>query len=133
MFRYFFLTALLLINFTFAEDIIHPVISNVPRFEKPENKTANELAQLDQMIELTRMTLETEIQLREKIKHYQALQDSTMRSNPDNEQLYQLAKNAHAILEIIRANHLNAAFEEDFLRELGVVSKLAAKQGIPKP
>lgn len=99
----------------------------------PHEVVANELARLDQLIDATKLSLAQQQKLRENIRLYQDLQKRYLDNPDDNELLYQLVKNAYYILESIKAQHLELAFEPDFLSELSLLSKPALKSGIPKP
>lgn len=100
---------------------------------EPKEVVANEIARLDLLIEATQQSLEQQRKLRDMIVDYQKVQSRYLDSPEDNELLYQLIKKAYAILEIIKAQHLEAAFEPEFLSELSLLSKPALKSGIPKP
>jgi hypothetical protein len=94
---------------------------------------ANELTRLDQLIEATSLSLEQQKQLRERVKGYQELHAKYLADPDDNERLYRLIKSAYTILESIKNQHLETAFEPDFLSELTVLSRPAIKSGLPKP
>ena len=125
-------------NIFFFLAIFLSVISSVrgadsPPIIDPEEVVANEIARLDQLIEATQRSLEQQRKLREMIRQYQQIQTKYLNDSEDNELLYQLIKSAYAILENIKAQHLETAFEPEFLSELSVLSKPALKSGIPKP
>ncbi len=92
-----------------------------------------EIARLDQLIEATEQSLEGQKRLRERIEQYRELQVSYLSNSDDNELLFQLIKSAYTILESIKAQHLETAFEPEFLSELSVLSRPAVKSGLPKP
>lgn len=100
---------------------------------EPNEVVANEIARLNLLIEATQQSLEQQRRLRDMVVEYQKIQARYMESTDDNELLYQLIKKAYAILEAIKAQHLEAAFEPEFLSELSLLSKPALKSGIPKP
>ncbi|MCE5318206.1 MAG: hypothetical protein LLG04_12705 [Parachlamydia sp.] len=100
---------------------------------EPKEVVANEIARLNLLIESTQQSLEQQRRLRDMVVEYQKIQARYMESSEDNELLYQLIKKAYAILETIKAQHLEAAFEPEFLSELSMLSKPALKSGIPKP
>jgi len=100
---------------------------------EPKEVVANEIARLNLLIEATQESLEQQRRLRDMVVEYQKIQARYMQSSEDNELLYQLIKKAYAILETIKAQHLEAAFEPEFLSELSILSKPALKSGIPKP
>ncbi len=101
----------------------------------PENKNviANEVMMLDQLIEASKQSLEIQIKLRDLILKYQELQTRYLEGQNDNEHLFIMAKSAKKILETIKENHLTPSFDPAFLGELTLISKPAAKRGIPKP
>ena len=101
----------------------------------PCNKplAANELDTLNELIAATQRSLGIQIELREKILRYQELQRLSMENEDNFEQLYRLAKSAHIILETIKEQHLLQTFDAAFISELTLVSKPAAKRGIPRP
>lgn len=100
---------------------------------EPKEVVANEIARLDLLIEATSRSLEQQRKLRDMIVEYQKTQARYMDNPEDNELLYQLIKRAYGILEVIKGQHLEGAFEPEFLSELSLLSKPALKSGIPKP
>lgn len=98
-----------------------------------ENRAAKELSALDHMIEATEQTLKNQIKLRELIKQYQELQKNYLLHPDDNETLYKMIKTAHIILENIKEYHLTQVMDQEFLSELTIISKPAAKLGVPRP
>ena len=99
----------------------------------PQDVVANELSHLDQLIDATEKSLAQQRRLRELIGQYQEMQKRYLDNSEDNELLFQLIKTAYTILESIKAQHLELAFEPEFLSELSLLSKPAMKSGIPKP
>lgn len=99
----------------------------------PREMVANEIFRLDQLIEATQLSLKQQYKLRDQVKSYQQLQANYQNNPEDNELLFQLIKTAYTILESIKTQHLETAFEPEFLSELSVLSKPATKSGIPKP
>jgi|EndMetStandDraft_5_1072996.scaffolds.fasta_scaffold277414_2 hypothetical protein len=93
----------------------------------------NELTMLEDLIEATQQNLDSQIKLRDLVKHYQDVQAKFLQNEEDNELLYQMVKAAHTILELIKEKQLTQSFDPAFLSELIVVSKPVAKLGIPKP
>lgn len=100
-----------------------------------ENKDLidREITMLSDLIDATQQNLNNQIKLRDLIKQYQTYQKRYLEVADDNELLYQMIKTAYVILDIIKQNHLAEAFDPAFISELTIVSKPAAKRGLPKP
>jgi hypothetical protein len=98
-----------------------------------KNVLLNEISMLDNLINATEYTLNQQIKLRELIKKYQEIQARVLQGDDSNEVLFNMAKYADIILKTIKDNHLTQTFDPAFLGELSLVSKPAAKKGIPKP
>lgn len=107
--------------------------ARISQFEDPANIIAKETAMLNDLIEASQQNLKNLTYLKGLIQKYQTLQSQYMVNPDDNEALYQMIKTAHAILEKIKENHLAPLFDPAFLSELTIISKPAAKLGIPKP
>jgi len=105
----------------------------VRQFEDPANMFDRETAMLGDLIEAAQANLKNLTRLKDLIQKYQTLQEQYMANPDDNETLYQMIKTAHTILEKIKEYHLTQLFDPAFLSELSIVSKPAAKLGLPKP
>lgn len=116
-----------------AEESIHPVTTDMPRIVDPATLTTNELVTIDRLIEVTQRSVDKQKALRELIKEYQAAQALSIKDPDDTEKLYSLAKMAYRVSQCIKDNHLDHAFDPEFLSELNLFAKVAAKQGIPPP
>jgi|694.fasta_scaffold28661_1 hypothetical protein len=101
--------------------------------EETNDLIGREIENLNDLIEATEKNLELQVKLRGMIKDYQKIQQNFLQNPEDNELLFQLVKNAHLILELIKEYRLNSLFDPAFLAELSLVSKPASKLGIPKP
>jgi len=110
---------------TFAAD--HPHITN------PADLASDELSMLDHLIGATEQSLQNERQLRQLIINYQELQEKYLHNTQDTEQLFQLVKTAHHVLNNIEENHLTHLFSSEFINELKLLSQIAKKRGVPKP
>jgi len=98
-----------------------------------QGEVKKELSLLNDLIGATQLSLNNQMHLREMIEGYQEAQKRYLKDEDNVELLYQMAKQAHLILEFIKEHHLAQAFDNSFLSELGIVSKPASKRGIPKP
>lgn len=92
-----------------------------------------EVASLNNLIEISKKNLENQKQLLEQLRKYKKIQDQYLQSNNDNEILFQLVVEGHKLAEGIRDNHLTDLFSNEFMGELNLVSQVATKRGIPKP
>lgn len=96
-------------------------------------ETSKEVVMVDSLIECAQNNLNTLTALKDKILQYEAEQNRYMQDPQNTEALYKMIKLAHLILENIKSSQLTPLFEPSFLSELTIVSKPAAKLGIPKP
>ncbi len=94
---------------------------------------SHQLSKIDDCLEASRQNVVALTQLKASAARYQLLQARYMQYPEDNEVLYQMIKEAHALLEGIRALQLTSVFDPAFISELTVVSKPVTKLGIPKP
>lgn len=140
MIRYLFFINCILMCFLFfssvqsaEKNILNPVTSDLPKTIETKPLVSEELQNLEELILATESSLKTQKNLKEKIKEYQALQTRTMQDVDNIELLYKLAQSANGILVTINENHLTHIFEPSFLSELSLISKPAAKRGIPRP
>lgn len=99
----------------------------------PNALIGNELSRLNHLIQATQKSLEGQKQLREKIIEYQKIQESYLLHPKDNEILFRMIKSAYGTLQSIQDNHLEHAFDPDFMSELKVLAQVASKRGVPKP
>lgn len=88
---------------------------------------------LDRLIESTQTTLENQLALRDMIKQYQELREIYIQDTENTELLLRVAKLSYLVSESIKENHLDHAFDPEFLSELSLFAKLASKRGIPSP
>jgi hypothetical protein len=94
---------------------------------------SNQLVKIEDCLEAAKQNVVALAQIKASMERYQQLQ-SRYRQNPDNnEVLYQMIKEAHALLEAIKTMQLTPLFDTAFISELTVVSKPVSKLGIPKP
>jgi DNA phosphorothioation-dependent restriction protein DptG len=98
-----------------------------------ENSTGKEIALIDGLIESAQNNLNNLTSLKETIEKYQTVQNRYMQDPNDTETLYKMIRLAHEILENIKTSQMTSLFEPSFLSELSIISKPAAKLGIPKP
>ena len=110
---------------------INPITSDLP--PKMENKEQNVLANLDNIIDATKKSLDEQTGLKQNILHYQKLQASYLNSPGDRVILYNLVKSANQIQGTIEENQLSHAFETEFLKELALFSRIAKKVSTPRP
>lgn len=107
--------------------------SSLLPIKDPRALVGNELSRLENLIQATQQSLEGQKQLREKIVEYQKIQDSYSLHPKDNEILFRMIKSAYGTLHIIQENHLEHAFDPEFISELKVLAQVASKRGVPKP
>lgn len=93
----------------------------------------NETALIESLIEATQENLAALTKLRDLAQVYNDVQEAYLKNENDQENLFQMIKTAHAMLEIIKERQLAQSFAPDFIAELNVVSKPVSKLGIPKP
>lgn len=99
----------------------------------PEAMLGNEIARLDDLIQATRQSLETQQKLKNEILDYQKVQLEFLANPKDNDLLLKVVKSAHKTLRTIKENRLEKMFDPDFIDELTVLAQPANKRGVPKP
>ncbi len=97
------------------------------------HETSQEVERVEDLIDVSKLNVTMLTQLKNSIEKYQLLQLQYMKDPEDNEVLYQMVKEAYAILDVIKKNQLTALFDPAFISELTIVSKPATKLGLPKP
>lgn len=111
---------------------VKPITSDTPKGAKEINVN-NELSMLDNLIEVTQQSVDSQKKLRDLIRLYQTLQTQYLQNEDDKELLYKIVRVAYLASESIKENHLSQIFDPDFLKELNLFAQIAAKRGIPKP
>lgn len=111
----------------------HISTSSLLPIKDPSALVGNELSRLDSLIQATQQSLEGQKQLRDKIVEYQKIQESYSLHPKDNEILFRMIKSAYGTLHTIQENHLEHAFDPEFISELKVLAQVASKRGVPKP
>lgn len=99
----------------------------------PKELLDSQIAVVDDLISMTQQTLKAEQEIRTLIAEYQQIQEVYLKNTDDKEQSARMVRMAHRVLTKIQENHLTAQFDPDFISELSLFSKIAAKKGIPKP
>jgi hypothetical protein len=116
------------------ETPLNPSTSNIPpKVKDPAALIKNELAMLDNLIDVTKQNLENQKNLRQMIQQYMTIQEVYIKNPDDKEVLYRMVKVAHRTLDNIKQNHLTHLFDADFISELSLMSQIANKRSIPKP
>lgn len=115
-----------------AEAPLNPTTTDIPQTTDAVIKL-NQLAMLDQLIEVTKQNLEREKQLRAMVQDYLDTQNAYFKTPGDRELTLLMVKNAYYLLEKIKEAHLEQAFDLEFIGELTFFSQIAVKRGIPSP
>jgi hypothetical protein len=101
--------------------------------DDPSKVIEKELSMLSELIESSKVHLKNLVFLKESIDNYRKLQACCMENLEDQETLYKMIKLAQTILVNIKQNQLIPLFDPAFISELTILSKPAAKLGIPRP
>ncbi len=118
----------------YADNSLRPSTTDLPpQIKDPLALINNEIAMLDNLIDVTQQNLENQKNLRHLVKEYQKIQDLYLQNPDDKEALYRMVKIAYKTLGNIKENHLTHLFDSDFISELSLLSQVASKRGIPKP
>ena len=99
----------------------------------PKELLDSQIAMVDDLIAMTQQTLKGEQEIKKLIAEYQQIQEVYLKNQDDKEQVVKMVRMAHRVLTKIQDNHLTQQFDPDFISELTLFSKIAAKKGIPKP
>lgn len=94
---------------------------------------ADELNQLDALIQVTQQNVKTQMALKEDIKTYLDLQSQYLKDPNNKELLLKTARSATIALDHIKAANLTHTFSKDFMAELTLFAQIGQKKGIPKP
>lgn len=105
-----------------------PILGADPQKIEKQNKGGSELADIDFLISSTEKSIERQKRLRERIIRFQELRAKSMEDEGDVEMLLRLSKNALALLEKIKEDHLIQIFDPAFITELNLLAKPAMKR-----
>jgi hypothetical protein len=106
---------------------------NFSLIDNPSNVSGKEIELLDELVTAAQENIKNLTFLKDLVTNYQAEQSRYMENSNDSEALYKMIKFSYVILENIKALQLTPLFEPSFLSELAIISKPAAKLGIPRP
>lgn len=102
-------------------------------FADQKNLFARDISMMDDLIESTTMQLDRQKQIREKLIAYRTLQERYLAGDQNSDLLYQMSQTANQLLQMIRDNYLTQMFTTEFISEITVVAKPAAKNQLPTP
>lgn len=128
MFRNLFAICLLPL-FAFA---VNPTTSEIPNFSQLNQNTKQELALIDNLIEVTEKNLARQRKLKREINEYIALQERYMKNTNDKDLGFQLVKSAKEVLEGIKDQNLTQVMDAQFMSELAFFSSIADKWNSPR-
>lgn len=106
------------------------IIISTPLFSA--EKTA-ELQSIENLISFAKQNIELQEKIKIELIQYQKVNKAFIQNPKDNELLFETIKLANRLLNNIKEAHLTDNFSAEFIKELTLFSKLAKKQGIPKP
>lgn len=116
-----------------AEEYFTPITKDLP----PQNLQGirgNEILEnLDPMIYSSRNTYNTLVALRQNITDYLQLQQQYLQRPNDRALLFTLSQKAELVMTTIQDNQLSHAFDNEFLKDLGLFSRIAKKTQRPQP
>lgn len=98
-----------------------------------KNLFVRDISMMDDLIESTTLQLDRQKQIRDKLLTYRTLQERYLAGDQNSDLLYQMSQTAHQLLQMIRENYLTQMFTTEFISEITVVAKPAAKNQIPTP
>lgn len=110
-------------KFLFFILISGSLFSVEPQKIEKQKKDGSELADLDFLISATEKSLQRQKELRERIIRFQDLKARSIQDETNNELLLALSKNAYALLETIKGEHLMQIFDPSFISELKIMAK----------
>lgn len=99
----------------------------------PKELLGSQIAMLDDLIAMTKQTLQAETDIKALILEYQKIQEEYLRNPENKEQVIKMVRMAHRVLTKIQDHYLVQQFDPDFISELTLFSKIATKKGVPKP
>lgn len=113
--------------------IDNSTMPDLPGVKDPSALLDNQIVLLDHLTQMTKQSLDQQIDLREQIIQYKHIQEAYLKDTQDNELLFQLIKSGYKVLHSIKESHLVQNFDPDFINELTLFYNIATKRGIPKP
>jgi hypothetical protein len=116
-----------------AENGIKHVTNDLPPSSDINVNQSSELVTMDKLIGSTQKLLENQQALRSSIKQFQELQTVYLTDTENKELLLKVAKIALRVSDEIKEIHLEYAFSQEFLSEVSLFAKLAAKRSVPSP
>lgn len=102
-------------------------------FAAQKNLFQRDIAMMDDLIETTTLQLDRQKIIREKLIAYRNLQERYLSENENSDLLYQMSQTANQLLTMIKENYLTHMFTTEFISEITVVAKPAAKNNLPTP
>lgn len=130
--RIIFFVLLAIVSGLRVEAAPNPSTKDLPAFAQDKSKE-NQVALLDNLIEVTEKNLEAQKALKQQVQSYLALQNEYMKNPNDKDKTLKMVQEAYYLHEKIKEAHLTQAFSTDFISELIFFSEIANKRGIPKP
>lgn len=118
--------------FPFFAFAVNPTTSELPNFNHLNQNPKQELALIDNLIEVTEKNLTRQRKLKREINEYIALQERYMKNTNDKDLGYQLVKAAKDVLEGIKDQNLTQVFDAQFMSELSFFSNIAEKWNSPR-
>jgi len=106
--------------------------TDLPQISDISSKVPQELDTLNAVIGATRENLSRQEILKDEVERYQQLQARFLQNPDNNELLFQMVKSAYRISELVQTAHLQNAFSKNFLNEIEMFARVAAKRGIPR-
>lgn len=115
-----------------TEDVIRPSTSDLPNSSISSANIGNELAILDNIMEITKQNFETQKQLRGLIVEYLQVKHIYLQNIQDKELSFKMVQKAYQVLEKIKEAHLIQAFDKDFMSEITFFANIASKWNNPQ-
>jgi hypothetical protein len=110
-----------------AEDIIHPVTTDLPVVSTSTEQTNNNIMMLDHLIATTQKNLENQKQLRTLIQEYLDIYEKYLQDTNNKQLSFRMILKAKEVTDKIKETHLTQAFEQEFISELTFFSNIASK------
>lgn len=104
----------------------------IPPMQVPSSAAPTEIKRWEQLMQTSRTNLELQQQVYQLLVAYQKLQNNST-SSANSDMLYERAKYALELQQLIEDHHLEALFSKEFLQELRLFGRVAKKHGIPQP
>ncbi len=102
----------------------------IERFSFSNYPQGEELQMMEELIQMTELSLASQKELAQEIKSFNAFQKMFMANKTDRKLAYQFLQQANFLAELIEESHLKHLFRKEFLEELTALSETVSEDKV---